>query len=632
MAVRAINAKEIEIEFNKDVKEDTVIGSSDALLNITIAPVATADVAPGALSAELDKTGKVLTITAQNTFKGKYTVTVPLAVKQDNAAGTAVVPYTAVHEFKDLTVPTVTKLEYDSTNKKVVLTFSEPLKTSPTVLRVNGLNVGVDAANTSGRKVTSNALSTALAAGASAPVYAAGATDYADNEMALFNGTVTAPIADTTKPAITSVTQVSHDKIRVVFNRELDATSVQASDLGYRKDVYSDVVESTNFVQNKTVDVSGKTYDVTFLDSTLYGTADSATVTLILAKDKVAAGGYKNDAYSQSFTFTADRTAPKYVSYKVDDDKTYVDFTFDENLVVGTGQVTIISSDSVNLGGVTPTLTTVNGKQVLRVAKTLVAGTYNFSFPAGLVKDDYGNKNAAFSVTVIVGATPSSPAKPVVTIDGSSTTNKFVVNFDKEMGQSAVTLGNYKLDGNALPAGTTAYFTSTAKKQVTITLTANSQIIDSPAILTVSNVADKDGIVALTTNLPVTIGDNIAPTVVGAPVHNVDAQTITYKFSEKIQLVKGATVTTAANITPAMLKVYQVVDGKYNEGTDPVSIDVLNVLWNGTSNTLTVTYKDALAAGDYIVDAWGYKITDTSLAQNRIANIDDASNYLVTVG
>ncbi|NLC26979.1 MAG: Ig-like domain-containing protein, partial [Fastidiosipila sp.] len=255
-----------------------------------------------------------------------------------------------------------------------------------------------------------------------------------------------------------------------------------------------------------------------------------------------------------------------------------------------------------------------------RVTKDLLVGTYNFSFPAGLVKDDHGNKSAAFSVTVNVGATPTSPVKPVVSLI-SSANNVFKLKFTEEMGSSAVNLANYKLDGNALPAGTTAYFDDADKDSVTITLPANSITITGPAILTVSNVADKFGVVALTTNLPVNIVDNTAPTVVSAPAHNATAKTITYTFSEPVKLLSGDTT------NHSKYGIYKVTDGDY--GPDVVAGTSI-VLVTMTGNSLTFTYTGSLTSGTYIVDAWGDKIVDA--AGNVIANIDvDATNYLFTV-
>ena len=105
--------------------------------------------------------------------------------------------------------------------------------------------------------------------------------------------------------------------------------------------------------------------------------------------------------------------------------------------------------------------------------------------------------------------------------------------------------------------------------------------------------------------------DNTAPTLTSV-VHTPSAKTITYTFSEAMQLVNQTSLT-ATQPTPSLLGIYSIdpTTGTYvNTKVDEITAATL------AGNTLTITYAGTLPVGNYIVDAWGYNITD--LAGNKI--------------
>ncbi|MFA9424577.1 MAG: S-layer homology domain-containing protein, partial [Sedimentibacter sp.] len=117
--------------------------------------------------------------------------------------------------------------------------------------------------------------------------------------------------------------------------------------------------------------------------------------------------------------------------------------------------------------------------------------------------------------------------------------------------------------------------------------------------------------------------DTIAPTA--TVVHDVTKNTITYTFSEAMQLVKQDTLALTA-LTKDLLGIYAIdpITGYYTN-TKVAAIESATL----TGNILTVTYIGSLVNQtdtSYIVDAWGYNITD--LAGNKIAK---AATQIFTV-
>ena len=109
-------------------------------------------------------------------------------------------------------------------------------------------------------------------------------------------------------------------------------------------------------------------------------------------------------------------------------------------------------------------------------------------------------------------------------------------------------------------------------------------------------------------------GDRVKPTA--SVVHDGAAKTITYTFSEPVQLISQADGTFTP-LAKDLLGIY-VIDGSYNYGPDKVTgAQILTA--NYASEVLTITYAGFLAQSvdtNFVVDAWGYSITD--LAGNRI--------------
>jgi hypothetical protein len=598
VGVSAINATQVKVTFNKAVDKTTA--EAEANYKFNTAALSTYD---GSATAVLQEDLKSVVVTfSASKNNTSFTFGVDGVKTADQKA---IAVYSGTVAVADKEAPTVAKSEFLA-NGNLEVTFSEPLTVATPVVRVDGKPV---TGSVSGNKVvvTAAALTSAgatVAKGATASLYVASVTDTVGNEAALYNGTVTKP-NDTTKPAITSITQVGHNQLKVVFSEALGAS---ASDLATGEFKFlkgASVLNSTDATLD-TDDTTNKTYIVTFSATDIYGSSnpvDSQAVTLLLDADAVKdAADNGNASFTQGFTFNADKTGPKLVSAVAASDKETLELTFDEAFTSGTTNVDeskIVVTDAngvryavqdattdVKAGPANTKVLVVDFIAVGAASQVIANGNYTVQLQAGAIKDARSNNSAVASTTVTVGDAADT-TKPVTAL-GSSTQNSFVVNFGEEVTSSALQLANYKLDGAALPAGTVIYFNSAAKTGVTIELPAGSQNIGvvgtgTAAILNVTNVADKAGNVADTKNLTVSVADNTSATLQTVQTLGND---IVLTFNEAID----STTATAINDATKLAADFEIKVGG----------EVLNLGTLGTAGTdgSAATVATSLVAGN----------------------------------
>jgi len=124
--------------------------------------------------------------------------------------------------------------------------------------------------------------------------------------------------------------------------------------------------------------------------------------------------------------------------------------------------------------------------------------------------------------------------------------------------------------------------------------------------------------------------DVTAPTLTKSAGFEGDSTggTIKYYFSEPVQLISQST-NEVTEYSADLLAIYEVKDGDYETAEDDITIT--SVSFGDDETTLTIKYKGNLEKTDdtiYVVDAWGYSITD--LAGNRISE-NELSDALFTV-
>ncbi|MEK4406163.1 Ig-like domain-containing protein [Sporosarcina sp. FSL K6-6792] len=569
-SVSAINAKEVTVNFSKAVDEDSVIDASGALIanTVSISAVGTAT-APGTLTPELSEDGKTLTLTATNSFKGQYAVTVGTAI--EDLDGDAIKAFTSLITVKDTTRPTVTGTEYAADGTATV-TFSEPVDTSKftsseVILKdetgavTGAITATIDA---TGKFFTINAGS--IPANKEYTVTLIGVQDAVGNLISPNPVTFTLvnSVNDTVAPKVSSVVASKVGEMKITFSEKIKSTSgvVGTFDINAAGSA-TDIDLSVG--GNATVDKTGTVVTVT--DAGL--TAGIKSITIDAFSDLA---GNPGTAYTKLVEFVADTTAPKYVSHEVKtiSNVQYLIVNYDEEVTptnpaiaysyVDEKQVTksgsIASGSAVSAYDATDA--TATAAKAIKIDLTgLNVGKYEFSLPASLVADADSNISAAKVVTQQVGKAEltdkDAPELDSTWVAASAVNgNKVTLVFNENVtATTALNIANYTVEGEKVFKS--AIFDGD-EKTVVLTLKDSALSLDGDRYLTIKNVADLAGNVIEETNEVLTFVETVRPTVTSAEVTAEDEITVT--FSETVANVNDAdfevfvgTSTTADTIT-----------------------------------------------------------------------------------
>lgn len=183
------------------------------------------------------------------------------------------------------------------------------------------------------------------------------------------------------------------------------------------------------------------------------------------------------------------------------------------------------------------------------------------------------------------------------------------------------------VQGAAYNGTKTVGFSAGETRTVAMTLTPKTDLHEGTYSLTVETLQQGSDSVKDSINYTFVIPDTTPPVVEKAVEHDVATKTITYTFSEPVQLINQST-NVVANLTKDLLGIYEInAQGDYTNNKVG-TID--NVTLDSTGKILTIKYSGSLAKlteVSYVVDAWGYSITD--LKGNRIAKGDSKQVFTV---
>lgn len=619
-SVSAINAKQIQIKFNKAVDKASVIANEttgdlvSGAVSVRRTVTAGDDSDVSTVTGTLSEDRKTLTLTASGTtyFKGTYAVTVNDIV---TANGEKVQAYATTVNVDDKVAPTVTSVVYNPNNNKFEINLSEPVTVASianTTFRINGTPVTLDTITSASSKLTATRPSD-VALGTNATVYLAGAQDAAGNIMTAFNGTVQVT-KDTTALQPVSVKQVSSNVVRIAFNKaiagatEADQENAVKAGLVISKASGAPIPAADITVErNETVDKDNKTFDVTIAN--LYGTNSTQGINLTLVKDAITdVTGNKNDVYTTSVTMTKDVTGPTVVSTKVAADKKAIEITLNEDVTVADVSKVVIRKDGVALSGpLTSNEVTVKADdpKVLVVKPlaadvnadgTLKSGAYSVRLEAGAISDVDNNLNSAYTTAPVTVSTNTSDL--TATIGNATTTdagdNSFEVTFSEAVtAASALDYRNYKLDGETIPSGSDLYFKAGSdNKVVVIKLPATDSVnvgnttTGTNARLSVSGVVTSTGKTVVPTSGNVTVKDNTAARLTSATL--IAPNVIKLTFNENI--------TASFDDVADILDNIQISNGTTTfaagDATETTSVsgkDLIITITPGTSNWSAVT-------------------------------------------
>lgn len=605
-SVSAINAKTIEIKFNKPMKESTLVnsGATDTLnsTNVVIDEVGTASVVTDAsVLASLSADGKTLTLTAAGAeyFKGQYTILVKKEV--ESAKDEALTAYSSVLTVNDTVRPSVVGVSYtDSTT--AVIKFSEQLQGpgSVTFARADGVaftgaapsasldadgNIEVNLSGINAADVDKDITVTIV-----------GAVDYVGNLVSPnpVTATVKLSTADQVAPTVSTVTALANNKLEVKFSEQLNGNPTVvvpgATVTGYIKDSTDPtkyiVSLDTRLTGLQNVTVSG------FSDKSL--NAGSSTVKIV--------------------NFSVDTVDPTVAATRVEkiNGVEHLIVTFNESVspvnakaIAGTVVKDFVTSSasittsSLNFSLYNP----VNGmsNSVKLDITALTAGAYTVTLPTGVVQDlngrDSVSKQVSFTRDSNTDATKpeidttvdASELAPLVASNGITVTgsNKLTVSFDKKLdGASATNAANYRIEGAVV---TSAVLTSNTTSAATVELTLDNNVsVTGLRNVTISGVKADNGVVMNDYHTTEYLTENVKPTFTAKLTA---ANAITLTFSENVINVIGTTGEAADDF---VVKV---------DGVDVTTFAAspMVVSENGTDGgkTYTITFDRNLTSDEY---------------------------------
>lgn len=576
----AINDKQIQVTFNKAIKNTSVIttpGTADTLKAgvFTLARVdgavnasALTALADGTTAAALSADGKTLTLTdvdAAKYYAGTYAF-VTLADKVETTTNEKIAKTTSTFTINDVTRPTITGVEYPNSVTARVL-FSEPV--------IKGLSGTVSFKNAAGEVITTPTTTgtvtndgvnnkyyiTVDLSAAGVPVNAnitttvIGYQDFAGNIISPNPTTVLVKkdTTDITAPTLVSATATSGTTADVLFSKALDDSTIATA-------ITADHIQvGVTTVSTFKVDASNPAlYHATFTAQTGLVTF---TITTGEVKDKA---GNSLATSTKLLNFNTDVAGPTVVSTtltKVDGVESLI-VTFNENVAVQDAKA-ITTSRVKDYVTTTPTLTTtttadavannvnaalynaVDGKSSsISISLANVAdGQYTAKLPTGLVKDLFGNNSsekANVTFTRTIDNTTGKPALIAVTpIVQGADNNKITIKFDKKLDPAtALVASNYIVEGATVESAA-LIANAAADAQVSLTLATGSNGFTGVHVFTISGVTSDAGVMMDSVTTSATINENVAPTVTKAEL--TTATNIKVTFSEAVyNTVAGA--------------------------------------------------------------------------------------------
>ncbi|MGG0662653.1 Ig-like domain-containing protein [Viridibacillus arvi] len=581
-AVEAINAKEIKVTFNKSIDTSTVIGASEALENISIAKVGTAD--ENGLKAKLSEDKKTVTITSATTFNGEYTVKVTDSVK--TTAGDKVEASTKIIKAEDKVAPTY--VNYTKENASTfVFNFSEPINDKGSIVFKNAdgtiLSVPASDVTVAGSSIKV-VLPSNVEVNKNITVSFTGLTDFATNILETpFSVTIQKGAKDGVAPEVTSVTPVNAKKFTIKFSEEVQGFTV------------ADLTVAGSSVKSVTQDKADKTKYIVELNSAVSG----LTSVSVSDKSYTDLSGEDGKAFSQIVNFAADTvkpTATAAISVNKDGNQVLTFTTSEDttlaasgtitlpakavkNYVTTSGDITFAATDVKPVTG-SSTQYTVELSKIKFASSALVKDTvYTVDLAANVFADVAGNKNeaktSAFSFTR--GADKDASKPVLIASDVTVTSNdSFTVNFGKAVeldNSTVVNKANYYVAGATIESVTLSKDASD-NNIATVKLVSGSNNYTGNRTVKVSGIKAANGNVMDDFTATKSFNENVKPTIESVKVANIVKATAEVKTKNADVAVDNVNATASYTGT--------------QNGTATFTYDLASTTWKHTSgDTIT---------------------------------------------
>lgn len=651
--VKAINAAQVEISFNKAIDAASVLDTDGTLKTgvLTFAKVDGTGAATisGSSLAKLnaDKTSLIVNVDTGSLNNLKYVLTVNGDVVK-TTAGVFVPKFISnVSVASDTTAPSVTSVEKLNASD-VRVYFSEPLSSAGnwTFKLANGSTASVTPNTANLAKGYVDLQIGAEAAGAQITATIVGAADFANNLISPNPTTVQFAKGqlDGTKPTVSSISALGLNKFEVKFSEEVQG--LDGSDFTIDTVALADVSAGTSaFVAGEarvTQDSTDKTKYVVELASPV--TAGLHTIGLVVNAVSDLSGE-QNAAFSRVVEFKADTIAPKLVSsvVKKDNGVEYLHLTFNEGVdkeaalsSLNARQVKnfVTVDGAINLNGLTAVsgsndteykvaLNTVQFTPTSGVAAAIQEGAvYTVTLTPGFEdKSDVDLEATTISFTrgsdtdtskpSIVTTTDAGELNPKVASNGIEVvdTDTIRVTFDRALdGATATNKANYMINGATVKSATLL-----PNNVVEVKFEDNTINLDGLRNVSVSGVKSSAGVTMDAYNTTEYFVENVKPVVTSASL--IAADKVKVVFSEGVDVTK---------VSAADLDVFVGTTQEIETGLFAVTADNAS---NGYATSFTITLADGLSSAEY-AQTLTLKVVNDATASNIIT--DAKGNKVVT--
>ncbi|MHB9946052.1 cell surface protein [Clostridium botulinum] len=658
-AVKAVNAKEFKVVFNKEVNSSSAENKDNYELYLR-GDQDSKKVDSDVFEAELQDDNKTVILRIKdNSRKLDNGESYKLNVK--NVVDTK---YNKMKDFKgtlklfqDDDAPKLLYTEYKGST--VELTFDEPLAVNPTI-KIDDVSVedkDIELPEDIGDyTVTINNLSDKAKELGKHTVKVYGAKDLVDNKASLITSEYEAT-KDSEKPAIESVKVDSENSFKVEFNTSA-MEDLKDSNFEIKKGSYTFENERIHptkdgkkkFLVEITKDENGK--------NPLFEDGENKVTLDVKIKDYKGTNGKVGDTYTKQIVLEKDENAPVILSdtaNTVEDGKLVLVFNKDlkKNQVIETDRIHVLKDGAIQKVAKAEVNEDDNDKLEISLDtdNKVSKGTYNITLDKDAVEDKSENKNEAINTKVVYSGndeviTPKKDKIKVERIDGK---NVITIQYkDKDgnsikMDDSAINPENYEIDNIKLSSlnGYVIGFTDKDKKdEVKIILpkgTIEKGTIAEPSEKSIDiskNVKDEDGRYVAETDkkdfsaLVKGFTDDKAPTI------------------DKIQFIKEKDDDDTTNVIKVEFS--EIVKAEANKTNEDLcddfeikesgdKVDVKSVTIMEDSTRADKSCAVIALSKDVKIDTKGDTVTlkvtdDSSTNKNKINILDETENRLEATG
>ncbi|WP_409070177.1 cell wall-binding repeat-containing protein [Clostridium sp. FAM 1755] len=502
-AVKAVNAKEIKVVFNKEVDSNSAENKENYEVYVG-GDQDSKKLESSKFKAELQDDNKTVIIRVNDNLENgqSYKLNVKNVIdtkynKMKDYEGT-------LKLFQDNDAPKLLDTEYKAST--VELTFDEPLATKPTI-KIDDVSVDakdIELSDDIGDyTVTINNLSDKAKELGKHTVKVYGAKDLVENKASLINSEYEAT-KDNEKPSIKSVKVDSEDSFKVEFNTSA-IEKLDTSNFEIKKGSHTfengriNITQDGNkkFIVKVSKDENGK--------NPLFEDGENKVTLDVKIKDYKGTNGKVGDTYTTKVVLEKDEDAPIIANDSantVEDGKLVLVFNEDlkKGQVIENDKIHVLKDGAIQK--ITGAVVNEDDNNKLEISlhddNKVSKGTYNITLDKDAVEDKSENKNEAINTKVVYAGNDEVIQPTNISVDSNSNgKNIITVKYENKMDDSAINPENYEIDNikvSSLNGYVIGFTNKDVKKEVQIILPKGTIEKSGKKSVDISkNVKDEDG-------------------------------------------------------------------------------------------------------------------------------------------